>query len=257
MSDYIDKYKSRINLNGEINDLGEAYDDNTISFIEATFQASPTFRKMGVKSYEKPHLTEMDARVVEVERLGTLREVLFRPTSEGLNEGSLVSFDGHRWLVFDRFGQSKALVAQCNRQIKWYDRQGNIKSFDCIASSQDLGSKAKQGKNEIEFNKYDVRLPLGQLFVFVEYRPETEAINLHDRFIFGRKVYEVTGVDDTTLVREVGDNAYGVLQLTVKVTMIREEDDFENRIANNVYDDTSTVVPVEGDKNIGQGGSIW
>lgn len=260
--DYIEKHKSRLNLNGEIEDLGDAYNQNTISFIESTFHASPTYRKMGVKSIEKPHITEMDARVVEVERMGTLREVLFRPTSEGLNEGSIVNFDGHNWLMFDKFGQSKALVAQCNRLIKWYDKDGTLQSFDCIASSQDLGSKAKQSKNEIEFNKYDVRLPLGQLFVFVEFRPETMKLDLGHRFIFGRKVYEVTGVDDTTLVREIDNGIYGVLQLTVKVTTIREEDDFENRIAQNIYDDTSVLQPEElikdtGDIIQGDGGRIW
>jgi hypothetical protein len=255
MADYIEKYRNRLNRNGA--DLGEAYNNNTIAFIESTFHASPTFRVMGVKSIEKPHITEMDARVVEVERMGTLREVLFRPTSEGLNEGTYVTFDGHTWLIFDKFGQNKALVEQCNRQLKWYDRNGVLHSIDCIASSQDLGSKAKQSKNEIEWNKYDVRLPLGQLFVFVELRPETEKIDLGHRFVFGRKVYEVTGIDDTTIVRENGDNVYGVLQLTVKVTTIKEEDDFENRIAYNIYDDTSTVAPTEGDTSTGEGGRIW
>lgn len=260
MTDYIDKYKRRLNRNGK--DLGEAYANNTIAFIESTFHASPTFRVMGVQSIEKPHITEMDARVVEVERMGTLREVLFRPTSEGLNEGTYVTFDEHTWIIFDKFGQNKVIVAQCNRQLKWRDKDGNLISIDCIASSQDLGSKAKQSKNEIEWNKYDVRLPLGQLFVFVELRPETEKINLGYRFIFGSKVYEVTGIDDTTTVREVDGNTYGILQLTVKVTTIKEEDDFSNRIAYNIYDDTSIIIPEEevieeGKIEQGNGGRIW
>jgi hypothetical protein len=255
MSDYIERYRRRMNRNGA--DLGEAYNNNTIAFIEATFHASPTFRVVGVKSIEKPHISKMDARVVDVERMGTLREVLFRPTSEGLNEGTYISFDGHTWLIFDKYGNNKVLVEQCNRQLKWYDKDGKLQSFDCIASSQDLGSKAKQSKNEIEFNQYDVRLPVGQLYVFVELRPETESIKLNQRFVFGRKVYEVTGIDDTTIVREIGDNTYGVLQLTVKITTIKEEDDFENRIAHNIYDDVSDITPTEGDPSTGEGGRIW
>lgn len=260
MSDGINKYKNRLNRNGA--DLGEAYANNTIAFIESTFHASPTFRVMGVKSFEKPDISEMDARVVEVERMGTLREVLLRPTSEGLNIGTYVTFDKHTWLIFDKFGENKLLVEQCNRKLKWYDKNGVLHSLDCIASSQDLGSKAKQSKNEIEWNKYDVRLPLGQLFVFVEFRPETDNIGLGQRFIFGGKVYEVTGIDDTTTVREVGDDIYGVLQLTVKVTTIKEEDDFENRIAYNIYDDASTANPTEdvieeGGIGQGNGGLIW
>lgn len=255
MADYIDKYKNRLNRNGS--DLGEAYKNNTIAFIEATFASSPTFRKLLVRSYAQPEIKEMDARVVEVERMGTLREILFRPTSEGLNIGTYIEFDGSTWLIFDKYGDDKALVEKCNRKLKWIDRNGNLISLDCIASSQDLGSKAKQSKNEIEFNKFDVSLPLGQLFVFVELRPETAHFKLGHRFVFGSKVYEVTGIDDTTTVAEVGEDAFGILQLTVKVTTIKEQDDFENRVAWNTYDDISTVVPEEGDTTTGEGGRIW
>ncbi|MCR4361972.1 hypothetical protein JDW21_19650 [Bacillus subtilis] len=255
MSDYIDKYKRRLNRNGA--DLGEAYSNNTIAFIESTFSASPTFRRIGVRSIENPEITEMDARVVEVERLGTLREVLFRPTSDGLNVGTYITFDKHTWLIFDRFSKDKVTVEQCNRKLKWKDRDGNLISLDCIASSQDLGSKAKQSKNEIEFNKYDVSLPLGQLFVFVELSDLTKQIRLNQRFIFGSNAYEVTGIDDTTMVREYGTESYGILQLTVKITTIKEEDDFVNRIAYNKYEDISTTTPVEGNPDTGEGGMIW
>ena len=61
---YIDDYKRRVKNNG--NDLGEAYDKNTTAFIEESFHASPTFRVLEVKSYEKPLITEMDARVNSV-----------------------------------------------------------------------------------------------------------------------------------------------------------------------------------------------
>lgn len=245
---YIDDYKRRVKNNG--NDLGEAYDKNTTAFIEESFHASPTFRVLEVKSYEKPLITEMDARVIAVERMGTLREILFRPTSEGLNEGTYVKFDGFTWLIYDKF-KGKVTVAQCNRRLKWYDKNGNFFSLDCVASSTDLGSKAKQSKNELEWNKYDVSLPLGQLFVFVELRPETEEIQLGKRFIFGNKAYEVTGIDDTTVVREKGLDAFGVLQLTVKITTIREEDDFVNKIAYNKYE-TENPEP-----DTGEGGILW
>jgi hypothetical protein len=69
MSNHIDKYKRRLGRNGD--DVGKVYDNNTIAFIEATFHASPTFRVLEVKSTELTHITEIDARVVEVERMGT------------------------------------------------------------------------------------------------------------------------------------------------------------------------------------------
>lgn len=248
--EHIDKYKRRLNRNGA--DLGKAYANNTIAFIESTFHASPTFRVLDVVSFEKPHITQMDARVVEVERLGTLREILFRPTSEGLHIGTLVKFDGETWLIFDEYGSSKVLAEKCNRELRWKDKDGQLISIDCIASAMDLGSKAKQSRNEIEWNKYDVQLPLGQLFIFVELRDETKQIRLNQRFVFGSKVYEVVGIDDTTTVSKSG---YGVLQLNVKVTTIVDEDDFVNQIAYNKYDDQSTTIPTEG--NEGEGGLIW
>jgi hypothetical protein len=257
MAEYFDKYKRRLKRNG--NDIGEVYKNNTIAFIEATFHASPTFRVMGVKSSKNPEITEMDARVVEVERLGTLREVILRPNQD-LDIGTYVTFDGETWIVFDKHGSAgagksvKLVVEKCNRTIKWRDKDGNVIEHDCVASSMDLGSKAKQGKNEIEWNKYDVRLPLGQLFVFVETNADTSTIKLNDRFIFGRNVYEVVGIDDTTTV---GKDGYGIIQLTIKVATIRAEDDFTNRIAYNSYTVEETTTPTDNANNSGDGGTLW
>ena len=243
-----ERFNRRVGRNG--NDIGEVYKSNTIAFIEATFHASPTFRVMEVESYNHPDITEMDARVVEIERLGTLREIVLRP-NDSLDIGTYVKFDGDTWLLFDKYGGTgatsiKMLAIKCNRTIKWKDKNGTIKEYDCVASATDLGSKSKQSKNEIEWNKYDVRLPLGQLFVSIELNPDTKEIDLNDRFIFGRNVYEVTGIDDIT---SVGSDGYGIIQLTVKITTKQDRDDFEGRIALNEYD-------IE-DTESGEGGSVW
>jgi hypothetical protein len=251
----LDKYKRRLGRNG--NDVGEALKNNTIAFIESTFSASPTYRVMEVVSFNDPDITEMDARVVEIERLGTLREVILRP-SANLEVGTYVRFDGDTWLLFDKYGGTgatniKLLAIKCNRTIKWQDKDGNIKEYDCNASATDLGSKAKQSKNEIEWNKYDVRLPLGQLFISMELNPDTKQIGLNDRFIFGRNVYEVTGIDDIT---NVSRNGYGIVQLTVKITTQRDTDDFDSRLAFNEYTVEETGTPtVEEDGE--DGGMLW
>src|SRR5690606_14472305 len=99
-------------------------------------------------------------------------------------------------------------------------------------SATDLGSKARQSKNDIEWNKYDVRLPAGQLFVSVEKNSITETIELNHRFIFGRNVYEVVGIDDITTTNDEG---YGIIQFTVKITTKSSKDDFEKQIAHNDY----------------------
>lgn len=251
-SNYFDKYKRRLQRNG--NDVGEALSNNTIAFIESTFHASPTYRKMEVYRYGEP-MFYMDARVVEVERLGSLREIIL-PPNKSLEAGTYVKFDGYTWLLYDKYGGTgstsiKLLAIRCNRTIKW-KKDGEIFEYDCVASATDIGSKAKQSKNELEWNKYDVSLPLGQLFITFEANPDTIKINMNDRFIFGRSVYEVTGIDDITGRDE---NDYGYIQLTVKLDVIRDGDDFETGIA--VQNDDSTETPPVDDGDTENGGLIW
>jgi len=252
MSDHINRYRRRLNRSGK--DVGEVYKNNTIAFIEATFHKSPTFRVLEVISTEFPNIKNMDSRVVEVERMGALREVIFKP-NESLGVGTYVKFDGDTWLLFDKYGGTgstsiKMLAQRCNRSLKWKDESGNILEFECVAGATDLGSKAKQSKNDIYWNKYDVRLPIGQLFVFVELNDTTKHIRLNQRFIFGSNVYEVSGVDDTT---GVSRNGFGLMQFTIKLATKRDEDDFVNGIAyNNYKEQPSTEPPVDNGE-----GDIW
>lgn len=232
MPEYLNKYRKRLTRVG--NNVGKAYQTSTDYFIQSNFADSTTFRKLRVESFEFPTLKEIDSRVIELERMGTLREVLFRP-HEGLNLGTIVEFDNETWLISDKWGSKdvgnfKALVQKCNRTLKWKTPTGELREVDCIASANPLGSKANQAKNDIEFNKYDVSLPTGQLFVYTEFNPYTKTVNMNQRFIFGANVYEVVGIDDTSSVDKYG---YGILQMTVKITTKRSDDDFVNRIASS------------------------
>jgi hypothetical protein len=246
-----DKYRKRLTRNGT--NVGHAYASNTIAFIEATFASSTTFRVLKVKSTQFPDIKEIDARVVEVERLGTLREVLFRH-NQGLDIGTYVEFDENIWLITDKWGSKesflKVMVQKCNRTLKWKEGS-DIREIDCIASANPLGSKANQGKNEIEYNQYDVSLQSGQMFCFVELNDITEKIKVNQRFIFGSHVYEVVGLDDTSTVDK---NGFGILQMTLNVTTERSTDDFENRIAYNQEEPTTS----EDNTSTGdEGGMIW
>ena len=234
--DYYEKYIKRLKSIG--NNVGEAYHNNTINFIEKTFNASSTYRVMDIESNNPKysHIKKMDGRVVEVERLGTLREIILRPT-KNLEIGMYAKIDDEWFLLIDKYGGTgstaiKMLAIKINQQLRWYDEDGVLREFKCVASATDLGSKARQSKNEIEWNKYDVRLPVGQLFVSVEKNEYTEKIGLNHRFIFGRNVYEVTGIDDITTTNNEG---YGIIQFTVKITTKSSKDDFEKQIAHNDY----------------------
>lgn len=266
----LDKYRRKLGRRGS--NVGEVYANNTIAFIESTFSDSPTFRVLEVNSEEFPDIKTIDARVVEVERMGSLREVLFRPY-QGLNIGSYVRFDNETWLIFDQWGDKDsrkyvAMVQKCNRTLKWAisndwkDSRGNIdltkiREVNCIASQSPLGSKASQGKHEIEWNKFDVSLPQGQLYVFVEKNQLTDTLLMNQRFIFGKNVYEIFGIDDTSFVNKEGN---GIIQLMIKLDVKRDADDFPNRIAtsNDVETNVPTIPVEEPDTgDTGEGGNPW
>lgn len=255
--DYLKRYKDRLSSYGD--NVGDAYSKNTISFIESTFHASPTYRVMEVESSAYPDIKEIDGRVVEVERLGSLREIILRPT-KSLEVGMYVKIDNEWYILIDKYGGTgstsiKMLAIKINESLKWRDRDGILRDFHCVASATDLGSKSKQSKNEIEWNKYDVRLPVGQLFVSVEKNEITEDIGLNQRFIFGRDVYEVTGIDDITTVN---DDGYGIIQYTVKITTKNSKDDFDLGVAYNRYLDDGESVEDESTNDSGdKGGRLW
>src|SRR5699024_1092185 len=115
----------------------------------------------------------------------------------------------------------------------------------CYASSSDIGSKSKQCRASIQYNKYDVRLPFGQLYIFIETTDATEKIYLNQRFIINNITYEEIGVDNTNHVEENGTEneetgkkefyKYRIIQYTVKRITKHPKDDFELGIAYNDY----------------------
>lgn len=266
-SNYLDRFKNRVSRNGD--NVGDTYANNTISFIEATFSDTPTFRKPEVISYEFPDIKEIDVRAVEVEVMGTLRQLLFRPF-QGLNLGTYLKFDGFTWLLIDQWGDRTkykytAYVERCNNFLKWKDKDGNIQEIDCIASQSPLGSKAFRGKEDIQFNKYDVSLQIGQLYCYAEKNPLTETIFVNQRFILGNTVYEVYGFDDVSVVNQQG---YGIIQMILKISTKQSNDDFVKGIAYNSYeqpvnatiDTTEPQTPTNNTDvtdNSTSGGKIW
>lgn len=266
---YIERARKRLARNGS--NVGDSYEINTSAFIQTMFSDSPTFRVADVRSFQFPDIKKIDIRVVEMERMGSLRQILFRPY-EGLNTGAYVDFDGDTWLLTDSWGsietmQQSSLAQKCNHILTWSTSENwlnadgsldesKINRMICIASQSPLGSKSNQGKLEIEFNKYDVKLPFGQMYIFLEKNDITTTIGINDRFFLGSNVYEVVGVDDNTLVNLDG---YGIIQITARVTTRQNLDDLNNGIAFNRYGSVnSNPINTFADKEEkGSGGVIW
>lgn len=263
MESVFEEYTERTTAHGE--NLKERYEKDTNRFIFESFENSPTYRDINVYEFGES-IGTYGVRVNMIERMGNIRSILLKP-GETLTVGNMATFEERTWLLYDKFGYYesgvKMTAMRTNHNLTWKDEEGVLNSKRCYASSSDIGSKSKQSRANIEYNKYDVRLPYGQLYVFIETTEATKDINLNYRFIINNIVYETIGLDNTSHV----EDGYGLIQFTVKRTTIHPQDDFDLGIAYNKYDkkDGDIVAGVDSyldeeeeiEKDEGRGGSIW
>lgn len=231
MPSIFEDYTTRTSARG--NNLRSRYENDTENFVNTNFADAPTYRVIDVyQEYES--LGQYEARVNMIERMGNIRNILLRPSYD-LKIGNMTRFEGRTWIIFDKYGHIdsgvKLTAMRTNHSLQWEDADKIHHMIRCYASSSDIGSKSKQNRATIEYNKYDVRLPYGQLYVFIETNKDTVKIDLNHRFIINKIPYEVIGVDNTT---QVEDN-YGMIQFTVKRTTLHDKDDLELGIAYNSY----------------------
>ena len=135
--------------------------------------------------------------------------------------------------------------------MKWKDKSGEIHEIPCITSTSYLGSGSKSNDTGLTYNIFDVRLPIGKIFMFVELNKLTTKVELGQRFICGKKVYKVQHVDDISIV---DSNYYGVLQITLALDLeYNERDDFVNGIAfNDIWGSTNESRGIVTGKQIGR-----
>ena len=245
MVSVFEEYSERVN--SYATNIRGRYELDTKSFILDNFDDSPTYREIEVHEFEES-IGTYGVRVNMIERMGNIRSILLKP-DEDLNVGNMTMFEDRTWLIFDKFGHRdtgvKLTAMRTNYNLKWIDRDGVLNAKRCYASSSDIGSKSKQSRANIEYNKYDVRLAFGQLYIFIETTDATEKIDLNQRFIVNNIAYEVIGVDNTTHVEDhrivnedTGEEEfpkYGIIQYTVRRVTKHPKDDFELGIAYNDY----------------------
>lgn len=232
------EYTERAEKNGR--SLKERYESDTRQFILDSFEDSPTYRDITV--YKKDELLgNRGVRINMIERMGSIRSILLKP-GENLEIGNMAIFEDRGWLLYDKFGHHesgvKMTAIKANYNLKWIDEDSGSKvpiMKRCYTSSSDIGSKSKQSRANIEYNKYDVKLPYGQLYVFIETTDATRKINLNYRFIINGIVYEVIGLDNTSHTENELDSgeSYGIIQFTLRRTTIHPNDNFIDSIAYN------------------------
>lgn len=263
MPSIFEEYTSRVTAHAK--NLRGRYELDTENYINKNFSDAPTYRRINVYR-EENSLGEYEVRVNMIERMGNIRNILLRPNFD-LNVGNMARFEDRTWLLFDKFGHVdsgvKMTAMRTNYNLKWIDSDGVLNTKRCYASSSDIGSKSKQSRATIEFNKYDVKLPFGQLYVFIETTADTKEIDLNHRFIINDIAYEVIGLDNTTHV----EDGYGIIQFTIKRVTNHPKDDFEFGIAHNDYyipNEDPVDINQEKEKNVKEesrvqrgGGTLW
>lgn len=252
------EYTERTQARGR--NLKERYEKDTDRFIMESFENSPTYRE--IKVYEKGVYKGIKGvRVNMIERMGNIRNLLLKP-GDDLWVGNMAKFEERDWILYDKFGYHevgvKMTAMRTNHVLKWKSKDGGLWAIKCYASSSDIGSKSKQSRANIEYNKYDVKLPYGQLYIFIESSEASAEIDLNHRFIINGIAYEVVGLDNTTHV----ENNYGLIQFTVKRTTRHPKDNFKLGIAHNNYSiEESNIIKVVKDVEVeedeGRGGKIW
>lgn len=242
MAEWYDRFKRINNFRGDSS--GEAMTNHSQDIINKRFKDSPSYRLAKVKSTQYPDLDEIDVRAVSIDRMGSLRDVIFRPES-GLERGTYLQFDNATWIIFDAYTNTvspKATVQQCNELLKFKTKNGEVHKIYTYAGSSSLGSKASQLRAEIPYNKLDIKEPTSQMFVHVESNSLTIQLDVNDRLIIGKRPFKIIGKDDSTMTQikgdgeEIKDFNFGILVFTLVPDTIKNGDDLENGIAANFGD---------------------
>lgn len=238
----INRFRRRVKSQGDT--AGEAITNHTEQYLERTFKDSPSYKLSGVESSQYPDIKTIDTRVVSVERMGSLREIIFKP-KEFLDIGSYLVFDNSKWLIYDAFTNTvspKVIAQKCNEILKWKEtlESGEVveHSYSVVSGASDLGSKAKQSRSEVPYNKLDIREPIGQLFIYVESNEFTNTLEVDKRLIIGDRVYKVVGKDGTTLtsdlIHPVHGYNYGIVYFIMQLDTMKPKDDFVENIASDL-----------------------
>jgi hypothetical protein len=213
---YFDDYKDRLVSKGTT--IGEAYGNATIDLINQMFTNSPLYKIVPIDS------VDTEVRVL-ADKNSSIKTLIFRPRTK-FDKGSIVTLESLKWLMTDFDNNDiypKAAIAKCNDTLKWKPSDGVIREHPCVISG--FSSSFSFGFAEDK----QMKLPTGELHIFVNYNTETLGLKLGTRLIFGSKIYKLAAIDDLTDVL----NGKGVLKLYIKMDIISEKDNFSTGIAEN------------------------
>jgi hypothetical protein len=212
----LEVYKRRLGTSNS----SEALVNASIKQVNQMFKNSPLYKiinldgtPVGVRvSYDKEHK----------------RQLLLQPNHK-TNKGVIAEFDSQSWLVTEFIPDlvyPKAKISLCNQVVKWTVKESSYE-YPCIAKGKGYSLEDATDKNYVRIAEGDVTIQL-------PYNHETKQIKESQRFIFGDRAYEVTGLDDISNVLD----GVGILEVKLEITSTSNDDDVVDDVANN--DDNSS-----------------
>lgn len=193
--------------------------NSTFELANREFANAPNFKVVKVNG------NDVDVRVLDGATSG-IKKLLLRPQAT-LNVGDYVEYDSKFWIVFDINGElisPKATIQACNEVMKWKDADGNVYQYPTLATA------TRNTKFDIVSTQMQVEMLQAGIYAYLPYDKATKDVRTSQRFIFGDRVYEISGTDDLTMINE---KRVGIIQFSCRITPRTEEDDFVSRIADN------------------------
>lgn len=136
--------------------------------------------------------------------------------------GKMYQFHGKYWLTTNTNtaigAVTSAVLRKCNNVLKWYDRDGVLKEWQCVFSRN-------LNRTMYEYGREGVPQSEGMTHVLVQYNDDTKKIFTNQRFILDGHAFQVQQID----------NHYSETLMTIYIfeTQIQNGDDLENGIAYN------------------------
>ena len=191
-----ESYRNRVLSSG--NNIRENMLDNSIQFVENSFEDSPSYRVVKVNG------VDMGVRFIRDREYSVMNEfmiykVMFRPSSN-IDRGDIIKFNNSKgleetWLAVYRTDHDLfpyVHVRRCNNKLSF--EVGN----EIVEHPVVIDNKL-QRYQEIE-EKELINLPDDSLSVAITYNDESNGIKLRDRFVVKDMTWEVQVVDKITNV---------------------------------------------------------
>lgn len=207
-------YKARLNARGT--SPTDTLKQATKLSVNLSIKNSASYKKVLIDG------AEYDSRVIIDSKNYTKATILFRPETV-VHRGSVVQIEGKNWLATDREENDvypKLSLSMCNNSLKWMDSSGAQHEAPCVIMNPSSFSVDESQS----FN-----IPDGAYRALAPYTPETQLVDVKQRFIINGKVYEVIGVDNVTNIFD----GYGYMVFVIKYTTKTADDNFADRVADN------------------------